>query len=54
MAKSKIESDPGLNLRMFATGFALVLLYAIIVTVLIRIGLSYGIVIVIAAAMLFS
>ena len=54
MAKSKIESDPGLNLRMFATGFALVLLYAIIVTVLIRIGLSYGIVIVIAAGMLFS
>jgi heat shock protein HtpX len=54
VAKSKIESDPGLNLRMFATGFALVLLYAIIVTVLIRIGLSYGIVIVIAAAMLFS
>ncbi len=54
MAKSKIESDPGLNLRMFATGFALVLLYAIIVTVLIRIGLSYGVVIVIAAGMLFS
>jgi heat shock protein HtpX len=54
VAKSKIESDPGLNLRMFATGFALVLLYAIIVTVLIRIGLSYGIVIVIAAGMLFS
>ncbi|MHB8827791.1 MAG: zinc metalloprotease HtpX [Acidimicrobiales bacterium] len=54
MAKSKIESDPGLNLRMFVTGLALVLLYAIIVTLLIRIGLSLGIVIVIAAAMLFS
>ena len=54
MAKSKIESDPGLNLRMFITGLALVLLYAIIVTLLIRIGLSLGIVIVIAAAMLFS
>ncbi|HSN02970.1 MAG TPA: zinc metalloprotease HtpX [Acidimicrobiales bacterium] len=54
MAKSKIESDPGLNLRMFVTGLALVLLYAIIVTLLIRIGLSTGIVIVIAAAMLFS
>jgi heat shock protein HtpX len=54
VAKSKIESDPGLNLRMFVTGLALVLLYAIIVTLLIRIGLSTGIVIVIAAAMLFS
>ena len=54
MAKSKIESDPGLNLRMFVTGLALVLLYAIIVTLLIRIGLSTGIVIVIAAALLFS
>ncbi len=54
MAKSKIESDPGLNLRMFITGLALVVLYAIIVTLLIRIGLSLGIVIVIAAAMLFS
>ncbi len=54
MAKSKIESDPGLNLRMFVTGLALVLLYAIIVTLLIRIGLSTGVVIVIAAAMLFS
>ncbi|MDE3083010.1 MAG: zinc metalloprotease HtpX [Acidobacteriota bacterium] len=54
MAKSKIESDPGLNLRMFVTGLALVLLYAIIVTLLIRIGLSTGVVIIIAAAMLFS
>ena len=54
MAKSKIESDPRLNLRMFVTGLALVLLYAIIVTLLIRIGLSTGVVIVIAAAMLFS
>jgi heat shock protein HtpX len=54
VAKSKIESDPGLNLRMFVTGLALVLLYAIIVTLLIRIGLSTGIVIVIAAALLFS
>lgn len=54
MSKSKIESDRGLNLRMFITGLLLVLLYAIIVTVLIRIGISYGIVIVIAAALLFS
>ena len=39
---------------MFVTGFALVLLYAIIVTVLIRVGLSMGLVIVIAGAMMFS
>lgn len=54
MAKSKIESDRGLNLRMFVTGLLLVLLYAIIITVLIRVGVSFGIVIVIAAALLFS
>lgn len=54
MAKSKIESDRGLNLRMFVTGLLLVLLYAIIITVLIRVGVSFGIVIVIAVALLFS
>ncbi|MHB1209932.1 MAG: zinc metalloprotease HtpX [Acidimicrobiales bacterium] len=54
MAKSKIESDRGLNLRMFVTGLLLVLLYAIIITVLIRVGVSFGIVIVIAGALLFS
>ena len=54
MAKSKIESDRGLNLRMFVTGLLLVLLYAIIITVLIRVGVAFGIVIVIAAALLFS
>ena len=54
MAKSKIESDRGLNLRMFVTGLLLVLLYAIIITVLIRLGISFGIVIVIAGALLFS
>jgi len=54
VATTKIESDHGLNVRMFVTGFALVLLYAIIVTVLIRVGLSMGLVIVIAGAMMFS
>jgi len=54
MAKSKIESDHGLNVRMFVTGALLVLLYAIIVTVLLRVGLSMGFVIVIAFAMIFS
>ena len=54
MAKSKIETDHGLNVRMFVTGLLLVLLYAIIVTVLIRLGVSFLFVIVIAAALLFS
>jgi heat shock protein HtpX len=54
MSSSKIESDRGLNLRMFVTGMLLVLLYAIIITVLIRVGVSFGIVIVIAGALLFS
>jgi heat shock protein HtpX len=54
MSASKIESDRGLNIRMFVTGLLLVLLYAIIITVLIRVGVSFGIVIVIAGALLFS
>jgi heat shock protein HtpX len=54
MSTSKIESDRGLNIRMFVTGLLLVLLYAIIITVLIRVGVSFGIVIVIAGALLFS
>lgn len=54
MSASKIESDRGLNVRMFVTGMLLVLLYAIIITVLIRVGVSFGIVIVIAGALLFS
>ncbi len=54
MSTTKIESDRGLNIRMFVTGLLLVLLYAIIITVLIRVGVSFGIVIVIAGALLFS
>jgi heat shock protein HtpX len=54
MAKSKIESDHGLNVRMFVTGLLLVVLYLIIVTVLLRVGVSLGFVIVIAAALMFS
>jgi heat shock protein HtpX len=54
MPKSKIESDHGLNIRMFVTGLLLVLLYAIIITVLIRVGVAYGFVIVIAFALIFS
>jgi heat shock protein HtpX len=54
VAKSKIESDHGLNVRMFITGLSLVLLYAILVTVLLRFGVSTLAVVVIGAALLFS
>ncbi len=51
---TKIESDRGLNWRMFITGAALVLLYGIIVTVLLRLGVSTLLVVVIAAGALVS
>jgi len=54
MAKTKFETDHGLNVRMFITGLALVLLYAIIVTLLLRFGVSLIAVVVIGAALLFS
>ncbi|MBW4029743.1 MAG: zinc metalloprotease HtpX [Acidobacteria bacterium] len=54
MAKTKIESDHGLNVRMFITGLALVVLYLIITTLLIYLGVGYGLVIVIVAALIFS
>ena len=53
MAKSKIENDPGLNVRMFVTGLALVLLYGIVVTLMLRFGVSLAAVIVICAVLLF-
>lgn len=54
MSTSKIESDRGLNVRMFFTGFALVLLYAVIVTILVRVGVSMALVVVIALGLIFS
>ncbi|MEO9181011.1 MAG: zinc metalloprotease HtpX [Acidimicrobiales bacterium] len=54
MAKSKIEGDKGLNARMFVTGLALVILYVIIITVLLQVGVQLGFVIVIAGALIFS
>jgi heat shock protein HtpX len=54
MAKTKIETDHGLNVRMFFTGLMLVVLYLIITTVLISLGVGYGFVIVIVAALIFS
>ncbi len=49
-----IEADRGLSWRMFLTGLALVVLYGIIVTVLLALGVSTVLVIVIGGALLFS
>ena len=54
MAKSKIETDHGLNVRMFITGLALVVLYLVITTLLVYLGVGYGLVIVIVAGLIFS
>jgi heat shock protein HtpX len=54
VATSKIETDHKLNVRMFITGLALVALYAIIVSVMISLGVSLVLVIIIAAALIFS
>ena len=54
MAKTKIETDHGLNVRMFITGLMLVVLYLVITTLLIYAGLSMGLVLVIVVAMIFS
>jgi heat shock protein HtpX len=52
--KSNIEKDHGLDVRMFFTGLALVVLYVIIILVLLRVGVALGFVIVIAGALIFS
>jgi len=54
VSTSKIESDRGLNVRMFITGLLLVVLYLIIVTVLIALGVQSSVVIVLALAMMFG
>ncbi|HEX3563779.1 MAG TPA: zinc metalloprotease HtpX [Acidimicrobiales bacterium] len=48
-----IKSDRGLTIRMFTTGLLLVLLYGAVVGILIAVGISYVLVLVIAAALLF-
>jgi heat shock protein HtpX len=53
VAKTKIETDHKLNVRMFITGLALVALYAIIVSVMLSLGVSLVLVIIIAAALIF-
>ncbi|HEY6622985.1 MAG TPA: zinc metalloprotease HtpX [Acidimicrobiales bacterium] len=48
-----IKGDRGLNVRMFTTGLMLVLLYGAVVGILIAVGISYVVVLVIAAVILF-
>jgi heat shock protein HtpX len=54
VAKTKIETDHKLNVRMFITGLALVALYAIIISVMLSFGVSVVLVIIIAGALIFS
>ena len=49
-----IETDRGLSSRMFMTGLALVLLYALVVGILISLGVSVVLVVVLAFALIFS
>ncbi|MGD0391554.1 MAG: zinc metalloprotease HtpX, partial [Acidimicrobiales bacterium] len=48
-----IPSDHGLNLRMFMTGLMIVILYAAVIGLLIAFGISYVVVLVFAAIILF-
>jgi heat shock protein HtpX len=48
-----IPQDRGLTLRMFTTGLMLVILYAAVIGLLIAVGISYAIVLVLAAVVLF-
>jgi heat shock protein HtpX len=54
VAKTKIEADHKLSVRMFITGLLLVVLYGIIISVLLSLGISLVLVIVIAGALIFS
>jgi heat shock protein HtpX len=48
-----IKSDRGLTYRMLMTGFFLVVLYAAVIGILIAVGLSFAIVLVIGAVLIF-
>ena len=48
-----IPSDHGLTLRMFTTGLMLVILYGAVIGLLIAFGISYAVVLVFAAIILF-
>jgi heat shock protein HtpX len=49
----KIAPDRGLTIRMFTTGLMLVILYGAVIGLLIAFGISYVVVLVFAAALLF-
>ena len=51
---TKIETDHKLSVRIFITGLLLVLLYGIIISVLLSLGVSLVLVVVIAGALIFS
>jgi heat shock protein HtpX len=54
VAQTKFEKNRGLDTRMFITGLALVVLYALIVFALLQAGVAFGFVIVIGGGLLFS
>ena len=49
----RIPADHGLTVRMFITGLLMVILYAVVIGILIAVGISYAVVLVIAAIFLF-
>jgi heat shock protein HtpX len=49
----RIPADHGLTARMFVTGLLMVLLYGLVIGILIRVGVSVGVVLVFAAIILF-
>jgi heat shock protein HtpX len=49
-----IPNDRGLTIRMFTTGLMIVVLYGAVIGLLIAVGISYSVVLVIAAAILFA
>jgi heat shock protein HtpX len=49
-----IPADHGLTVRMFVTGLLLVVLYGGFVTILWRVGVSFGVIVFITAALLFA
>jgi heat shock protein HtpX len=49
-----VPADRGLIARMFVTGLLLVVLYGVFVAVLWRVGLSFGLIVVIIAGLLFA
>ena len=49
-----VPADRGLTVRMFVTGLLLVMLYGLFVGILWRVGLSFAVIVVIMAIVLFA